>query len=81
MAFDCNALRKARENAKFTHESLAIAAGVDSSTIYFLESGRTPNPRTDTVQRLAHALSVDMAALLGAPLENKRTAPFTEEVA
>jgi transcriptional regulator with XRE-family HTH domain len=53
----------ARRRARLTQEALAFQAGLHPTWISHLESGR-PNPRLDTVARLAGALDIDPGELL-----------------
>ena len=64
--FNGEALRRLRSAAGLTQEELGLKAPgyVTTSTVSHLETGRTTNPRVETVQRLADALHVDLAVLL-----------------
>lgn len=58
-------LRKAREERGWSIRKLEAKSGVSNSAINLIESGRRPNPRLSTVQRLAAALDVSVAYLSG----------------
>lgn len=58
-------LRKAREERSWSIRKLEAKSGVSNSAINLIESGRRPNPRLSTVQRLAAALDVSVAYLSG----------------
>lgn len=57
-------VRRLREERGETQFSLATRAGVTPSTIARLESGKY-QPRVGTLTRLAEALDVSLAALIG----------------
>jgi transcriptional regulator with XRE-family HTH domain len=59
LKFNPALLRKARSDAGFTLKELAERSGVGFTTIHYLESGRVPDPRTQTVLKLATALGVN----------------------
>ena len=60
-------LRVARERAGLSQLALSSASGVTNDTICRLELGRR-SPQAGTIERLAHALGVEPAALaIGEP--------------
>lgn len=59
MKFSPEALRKARLAAKLSRRALAEKAGISQTTVFYLESGRTPDPRLSNLEKLAQALGVD----------------------
>lgn len=63
-------IRKAR---KFTHRSLAEAAGVSPSWVSNLESGKIADPGVYLVYRLALVLAVPMEELMGVSRLSGRT--------
>lgn len=63
-------LRKLRAGQRITQENLAVDAAVDRTTISGIERGEY-NASVDLLERLAKALSVDIAALFEVPAETK----------
>lgn len=59
MHFNPDALKKARNDAGLTLEALAEKSGVGVTTIHYLESGRSKQPNTSTIGKLAVALQKD----------------------
>ena len=57
-------VRELREAAALTQEDLAHQAGISTSTLSRIERG-TYQPRLDTLGKLARALDVPVAGLLG----------------
>lgn len=57
-------VRELREAARVSQEDLAHQAGISTSTLSRIERG-TYQPRLDTLNKLAQALSVPVADLLG----------------
>lgn len=51
-------VREARLRARLTQDQLAEKSGLDQTTISDFETGRSANPRLDTVRRLAKALGI-----------------------
>jgi transcriptional regulator with XRE-family HTH domain len=51
-----SALRKKRVDARLSVADLADRSGISRQTIASLESGRTEDPQTDTLVKLADAL-------------------------
>ena len=67
------ALRAARERAKLTQQELANKVGVTDAYINQLETGAKGNPSLDILRRLAAALGIPVAALLGEAPAGKRS--------
>lgn len=57
--FNPGALRRARNVAGLSMKDLADKSGVGFNTIFYLESGRSPNPRANTLIALGSALGVE----------------------
>ncbi len=57
-------IRKYRQGKGMSQEALARAANLSLPTIVKIESGETPNPSIDTVQKIAKALGVAIEDLL-----------------
>jgi transcriptional regulator with XRE-family HTH domain len=69
-------LRILRERHGLTQESAAEAAGFEYKYFQKVESGRKPNLRLDTLERLARAFGLEVWELLGPELPEKtRLAP------
>lgn len=60
-----NRLRTLREQAGLTQYELASRSGILPATISRIESGITPDPRQDTMRKLAKALGVSVGVLIG----------------
>jgi len=60
-------LREVRESKLVTQAELAAKAGVSEATIVRVEHGQSM-PRFSTIRKLARALNVDPAALIGDPI-------------
>jgi len=58
-------IKRLREEAGLSQQQLASQAGVTRSLINKLEDGVTNNPTLDKLQRIAVALSVSVAYLIG----------------
>lgn len=58
-------LREARRRAALTQGELAEASGVGITTIVRIERGQIEEPRVSTLRKLADALDVAPADLLG----------------
>jgi transcriptional regulator with XRE-family HTH domain len=59
--------RQMREAAKLTQEQLALAAGIDQTTVSQIETGKVRSPQYATVSSLAKALGAatdDVAAAI-----------------
>jgi transcriptional regulator with XRE-family HTH domain len=56
-----------RRAANLTQETLAHRAGVTVGTVAKLEQGRELNPRLNTCEKLAEALSCPVCDLIGGP--------------
>lgn len=53
-----------------TQEQAAQRVGVDQTTISKLEAGAVPNPRLDTLQKLADGYGVKLSAVVDAVRES-----------
>jgi len=70
------ALEHIRRLRGLSQRELAEKAGVSPATVYELEVGKRPTPRPSTLRKLAGALEVEIADLLGEPvLAGKAEAP------
>jgi transcriptional regulator with XRE-family HTH domain len=58
-------LRKVRDRRLLSQRELAERAGLSPTTILKLESGRVDEPHPRTIRKLADALEVDPAELVG----------------
>lgn len=61
---DGGKVRERREEAWWTQQELADAAGVTRTTVVEIESGRNHSPRRGTIKALARALGVEPNDLL-----------------
>lgn len=68
-----------RRNRGFSQRTLAKAAGVSPSTIYALESGTHAGAHPSTAKKLAEAMGVEVADILGALESPKAPAPPSPE--
>ena len=66
-------LRHLRLRQGLTQESLSVDAAVDRTSISYIENG-TFNPSIDLLDRLAKALSVDVAEFLKVPANDAQQA-------
>ena len=57
-------IRKYRQEKEMSQEALARAADLSLPTIVKIESGETPNPSIDTVQKIAKAFGVSIDDLM-----------------
>ena len=57
-------IRRYRQNKEMSQEALARAANLSLPTIVKIESGETPNPSIDTVQKIAKAFGVSIDDLM-----------------
>ena len=57
-------IRKYRQEKEMSQEALARAANLSLPTIVKIESGETPNPSIDTVQKIAKAFGVSIDDLM-----------------
>ena len=57
-------IRRYRQDKEMSQEALARAANLSLPTIVKIESGETPNPSIDTVQKIAKAFSVSIDDLM-----------------
>ena len=60
-----DAIRIARENAGLTQEELGKMCGTTKQTIYKYEIGKVTNIPLDRLEKIASALNVSSASLLG----------------
>ena len=65
-------IQKLRESRDLTQAELAQRAGVGKTYIAKLETGQRPNPRVDTLIRLARVLRVSVSELAGDVDEKNR---------
>ena len=70
-------VRKRRRALGLTAKALAKAAGVSTSYISQVERGHQKDPSLPALRRLAEALSMDLHALLGAPVPNTEPQPIS----
>ena len=57
-------IRRYRQDKEMSQEALARAANLSLPTIVKIESGETPNPSIDTVQKIAKAFGVSIDDLM-----------------
>lgn len=57
-------IRKYRQEKEMSQEALARAADLSLPTVVKIESGETPNPSIDTVQKIAKAFGVRIDDLM-----------------
>lgn len=57
-------IKKYREEKGISQDKLSKLAGITLYTITKIESGATPNPRIETVKKIADALGVSVDDLL-----------------
>jgi|SRR5215217_9006674 len=69
------ALEHIRRLRGLSQRELAEKAGVSPATVYELEVGKRPTPRPSTLRKLAEALEVEIADLLGEPAVPLAKAP------
>jgi transcriptional regulator with XRE-family HTH domain len=83
-------LRQLRKGRHWTQQDLERESGVAQGIITNIETGRTPNPTAQTVQRLADALEVPVDTLLNdteppidismPPVDLLRAAHFSDQL-
>jgi transcriptional regulator with XRE-family HTH domain len=83
-------LRQLRKGRHWTQQDLERESGVAQGNITNIETGRTPNPTAQTVQRLADALEVPVDTLLNdteppidismPPVDLLRAAHFSDQL-
>lgn len=61
-------IRELRVRRGFTQQQLADLSGVGVMAISAIERGQA-NPKIDTLERIAHALTVTLPKLLEVPIE------------
>lgn len=64
-------IKKYREDLEMSIKTLSELAGVGASTISQIESGKRNSLRTETVEKVAKVLNVDVTTLLSAPGEGE----------
>jgi transcriptional regulator with XRE-family HTH domain len=69
------ALEHIRRLRGLSQRELAEKAGVSPATVYELEVGKRPTPRPSTLRKLAEALEVEIADLIGEPAVPLAEAP------
>ncbi len=57
-------IKKYRKKLGISQDKLSKLAGITLHTITKIESGTTPNPRIETVKKIADALGVSIEELL-----------------
>lgn len=62
---DGDKLRALREKKFLSHRELAKSAGVSPTTVLNLEAGKVSEAQRRTIRKLAEALEVDPAELVG----------------
>ena len=60
---DVQAIKGYLKANKITYEQLSEKSGIPLNTLKNIFSGRTPNPRIDTIQAIMRALELDQSAL------------------
>ena len=60
-------LKRLRDEAHMTQLDLAISSGIHPSQISNIETGREPNPKLDTIKRLAAGIGCRPEDLIGSP--------------
>lgn len=60
---DVQAIKGVLKANKITYEQLSEKSGIPLNTLKNIFSGRTPNPRIDTIQAIMRALELDQSAL------------------
>jgi transcriptional regulator with XRE-family HTH domain len=69
-----DALRKKRTECGLSRNELARRAGVDNNYLWRIETGRSPRPSMQIIQRLADGLGCQTAELIG---EQPAATPLT----
>jgi len=72
-------VKRLRERANMSQQSLAVAAGLSMSMVSLIEQGQRENPRASTLKALARALNVTVDELLLEEGEEK-PAPSAEDM-
>lgn len=65
MKFQREMLKRLRTERKLSRRALGEAAGMSGQGIWKIESGRSEDPHTRTVNALANVLGVDPASFYG----------------
>ena len=68
-------LRAARRRAKLSAIGASRKAGLAGGHVAMIEAGRVRMPRAETLLKIATALDVSVAYLLGGPREDRCHAP------
>jgi len=71
-------VRYFREEQGLTMDQLAAKAGMGQSALSLIESGQRPNPRPDSIVKIAKALYVTTDQLLGVDPSTQTSAPDSE---
>lgn len=72
-------IRKLRISSGLTLQSLSERSGVGKGTISEIENGKVLNPKTETLQKLASALSISIDALTEIEYEHEYMITDIEE--
>lgn len=72
-------IRKLRTSSGLTLQSLAEKSGVGKGTISEIENGKVLNPKTETLQKIAFALSTSIDALTEIEYEHEYMITDIEE--
>jgi transcriptional regulator with XRE-family HTH domain len=67
MTLDPGTLKRLRSAAGLTQQQLAERSGLSIASLMALEQGRNPNPRLDTLRKLAAALGCTVGKLVDDP--------------
>lgn len=65
-------IRRYREDKQWTLSKLARKAGISKAYLFQLESGQSKRPSGETLFKMAQALGVTMADLMGKQIERKQ---------
>ena len=72
---DVEKLKEERKRKKLTFKELSLRSGIPLRTLEDVFSGRTPNPRIDTMQAIEKALGLAD----GSPLDNAKVGEILDE--
>jgi transcriptional regulator with XRE-family HTH domain len=67
MTLDPERLKYLRSEAGLTQQQLAERSGISIASLMALEQGRNPNPRLDTLRKLAAALGCTVGRMVDDP--------------
>lgn len=73
-------IKDARLKKRFTQEELASRVGVQKSAIAKWETGRVENIKRSSLQKLAEALEISPAELIGSGQEAPAISPVMKEI-